>query len=99
MKKNILAATLISVLLVPLAAQAGKAEYQAAYAQALAAHEQAGAHQWLVTSQALTKAKKAAEKGNYDEALKQAEEAHKLATRSIEQGKKQQVAWKNAVVR
>ena len=68
MKKNILAATLISVLLVPLAAQAGKAEYQAAYAQALAAHEQAGAHQWLVTSQALTKAKKAAEKGNYDEA-------------------------------
>jgi hypothetical protein len=99
MKKQILTAVLAAALFAPLAAQAGKAEYEAVYAQAQAAHKEAGAHKWLVTREALNKAKAAAEKGSYDEALAQARQALELAQRSIEQGKQQQTAWKIAVVR
>lgn len=99
MKKLVLRITLGTLLALPLLAQASKAEYEQALAQAEAAHEKAGGHQWLVTTAALKKARAAAEQGQYDAALAHAQEAHKLAERSIEQGQQQKTAWQGAVVR
>ena len=76
-------------------------DFKAAYAKAEAAENQAGAlkNQWTTTEAALKAAKKAADAGNYDEAVKQAQQAEALADASIAQAKEQATAWKKAVVR
>ena len=47
----------------------------------------------------LKAAKKAADAGNFDEAIKHAQQAEALANASIAQAKEQATAWKNAVIR
>jgi hypothetical protein len=76
-------------------------DFKAAYAKAEAAENQAGAlkNQWTTTEDALKAAKKAADAGNFDEAIKHAQEAEALANASIAQAKEQATAWKNAVIR
>ena len=76
-------------------------DFKAAYAKAEAAKNQAGAlkNQWTTTDTELKAAKKAADAGNFGEAIKHAQEAEALANASIAQAKEQATAWKNAVIR
>lgn len=82
-------------------AAATQSEFDAAYATAVAAEQQAGAvrNQWTVTEDALKTAKKAADAKNYDAAVASAQRAEALAKRSVEQAKEQDQQWTNEVVR
>jgi hypothetical protein len=76
-------------------------DFKAAYAKAEAAENQAGAlkNQWTTTEDALKAAKKVADAGNFDDAIKRAQQAEALANASIAQAKEQATAWKNAAIR
>lgn len=76
-------------------------EFKAAFAKAEAAEQQAVTMKasWTTTTNALKAAKKAADSGNYDEAVKLAEHATVLANASIAQAKEQETLWRDAVVR
>ena len=96
---------LIPLLLIagPASAPAASAEtdFQAAYAAAEAAEKEAGHlhNQWTVTATALADAKKAADKGDFDQALASAKEAEALAKASIFQATSERKAWKNLEIR
>ena len=96
---------LISLLLIagPASAPAASAEtdFMAAYAAAEAAEKEAGRlrNQWTVTATALADARKAAEKGDFDQALSSAKEAEALAKASIFQATSERQAWKNLEIR
>jgi hypothetical protein len=84
------------------AAMAASADdFSSAYAKAEAAEQQAGAlkNQWTTTEAELKSAQGAAKAGNYDEAVKHAEEAEALANASIAQAKEQAAIWTKAVIR
>ncbi len=93
--------SLIPLLLIagPASAPATSSEtdFRAAYAAAEAADKEAGhlRNQWTVTAAALADAKKAADKGDFDQALASAKEAEALAKASIFQATSEQEAWKN----
>lgn len=76
-------------------------DFKAAYAKAEAAEKQALQMKtsWTTTTETLHDAKKAADAGNYDEAVKLAEQAEALANASIAQAKEQQEHWQDAVIR
>jgi hypothetical protein len=78
-----------------------EADFKAAYAAADAAEKQAGLlrNQWLATEAALTEAKKAAEKNDFDQAISAAREAEALAKASIFQATSEKEAWKNLQIR
>ena len=96
-----LAVVLAATGLATAALAASADDFQEAYAKAEAAKNQAGAlkNQWTTTDTELKAAKKAADAGNFDEAIKHAQEAEALANASIAQAKEQATAWKNAVIR
>lgn len=75
-------------------------DFKAALTKAEAANKQAGAlkNQWTATSAELKAAQAAAAAGNYDEAVKHAQEAEALANASIAQAREQETAWKQAVI-
>ena len=89
-----------SVLLITSAASAlaagSEADFKAAYAAAEAANKEAGSlrNQWTVTAAALTAAKKAADAGDFDQAVAQSKEAEALARASIYQATSEKEAWK-----
>jgi hypothetical protein len=86
-----------STLLMSTAMAAATADdYKAAYAAAEAANKQAGAlrDQWVPTQTALDDAKKAADGGNFDQAVASAKEAEALAKASIYQATSEKDAWK-----
>jgi predicted nucleic acid-binding Zn-ribbon protein len=98
--------TLIAVLGLMLAAGAAmaastEADFNAALGAAEAAEKDAGAlkNQWSTTEQTLAAAKKAAAAGDFDAAVKQAQQAEALAKASIAQAKEQQEAWKAGIIR
>lgn len=76
-------------------------DFNAAYAKAEAAEQQAGAlkNQWTTTEAELKSAQAAAKAGNYDDAVKHAQEAEALANASIAQAKEQAAIWTKAVIR
>jgi hypothetical protein len=76
-------------------------DFKAALAKAEAANKQAGAlkNQWTTTADVLKAAQAAAAAGNYDEAVKQAQQAEALANASIAQAKEQAAIWRQAVIR
>lgn len=76
-------------------------DFKAAFEKAQAADKQAAAlhNQWTTTEDALKDAKKAADAGKFDEAVKHAQEAEALASASVAQAKEQQKLWPEAVVR
>jgi hypothetical protein len=78
-----------------------EADFKAAYAAADAAEKQAGQlrNQWLATEAALTEAKKAAQKSDFDQAVAAAKEAEALAKASIYQATSETAAWKNLEIR
>ena len=82
-------------------AAGSEADFKAAYAAADAAEKQAGLlhNQWLPTEAALRKAKKAAEKNDFDQAIAAAKEAEALAKASIYQATSEKEAWKNLEIR
>ena len=78
-------------------AAGSEADYKTAYAAAEAANKEAGAlrDQWTVTATALAAAKKAADAGDFDQAIAQAREAEALAKASTFQATSEKDAWKN----
>ena len=78
-------------------AAGSEADYKAAYATAEAANKEAGAFrdQWTTTASALAAAKKAADTGDFDQAIAQAREAEALAKASVFQAASEKDAWKN----
>ncbi|HXB78397.1 MAG TPA: hypothetical protein VNX23_13535 [Bradyrhizobium sp.] len=82
-------------------AAGSESEFKSAYAAAQAAEKEAGRlrNQWTVTETALTKAKEAAEKGNFYSATELAREAERLAKASIFQATSEREAWKALEIR
>jgi hypothetical protein len=78
-----------------------EADFKAAYAAADAAEREAGRlrNQWLATEAALTEAKKAAEKRDFDQSVAAAREAEALAKASIFQATNEKEAWKTLEIR
>jgi hypothetical protein len=86
----------------PLALAAGsEADFKAAYAAAEAADKEAGSlrNQWTVTAVALAAAKKAADAGDFEQAVAQSKEAEALAKASIYQATSEKEAWKALEIR
>ena len=95
-------AVLLSVGGFATAAFAASADdFKAASAKAEAAMKEAHAlkNEWTTTAAAMKAAKKAADAGKFDEAVKHAQEAEALAHASVAQAKEQATAWRDAVVR
>jgi hypothetical protein len=96
-----LATALLIAGATPVLAAASEADFKAAYAAAEAANKEAGAlrNQWTTTAAALAAAKKAAEAGNFDQAIAASKEAEALAKASIFQAKSEKEAWKALEIR
>lgn len=82
-------------------AAGSETDFKAAYAAAEAANKEAGAlrDQWTVTAAALAAAKKAADSGDFDQAVAQSKEAEALAKASILQATSENDAWKALEIR
>ena len=82
-------------------AAGSEADFKAAYSAAEAANKEAGAlrNQWTVTAAALAAAKKAADAGNFDEAVASSKEAEALAKASIFQAQSEKELWKELEIR
>jgi hypothetical protein len=97
--------TLVAALLIgsiaSVMAAGSETEFKAAYAAAEAADKEAGRlrNQWTVTAAALAAAKKAADKGDFDQAISSAKEAEALAKASIFQAASEKEAWKQLEIR
>ena len=97
--------SLASVLLIAGAtstlAAGSETDFKAAYAAAEAANKEAGAlrNQWTTTAATLADAKKAADKGEFDQATALSREAEALAKASIFQATSEKEAWKALVIR
>ena len=78
-----------------------EADFKQAYAAADAAEIEAGRlrNQWLATEAALSEARKAADKNDFDRAIAAAKEAEALARASIFQATSEKEAWKNLEIR
>jgi hypothetical protein len=84
---------------VALAASAD--DFKAAYAKAEAAEKKAVEMKtsWTTTEKTLKAAKKAADAGKFDDAVKLAGEAEALANASIAQAEEQKKIWRDADIR
>jgi hypothetical protein len=82
-------------------AASSEADFKAAYAAAETANKQAGTlrDQWTVTATALTDARKAADSGNFDQAVALSKQAEELAKASIDQATSEKDAWKALEIR
>jgi hypothetical protein len=85
----------------PALAASSEADFKAAYAVAEAANKEAGAlrNQWTTTAAALAAAKKAADSGDFDQAVAQSKEAEALAKASIFQATSEKTLWKDLEIR
>lgn len=95
-------AVALSVGFMATAAMAASAEdFKAAYAKAEAAAKQALDLKagWVTTDSELKAAKKAADDGKFDDAVKHANKAEALAKASIAQVEEQKKLWKDAIIR
>ena len=95
-----LAGIMLVAALAPARA-ATDADFKAAFATADAAEKEAGRlrNQWTTTEAALAAAKKAAEAGDFDRAVKSANEAEALARASIFQATSEKQRWKAMEIR
>jgi hypothetical protein len=84
-----------------VAASAASADdFKAAYAKAEAANQEAGKvkNQWVTTERTLKAAQAAAAAGDYDKAVKEAQQAEAQANASIAQSKEQTAIWRQAII-
>jgi len=81
--------------------EGSEADFKAAYAAADSAEKEAGVlrNQWTTTESTLAAAKKAAEAGNFDQAVALSKEAEALARASIFQATSEKDAWKALEIR
>ncbi len=97
--------SLTAVLMIAAAASVlaagSETDFRTAYAAAEAADKEAGRlrNQWTVTAAALAAAKRAADKGDFDQAISSAKEAEALAKASIFQAASEKEAWKQLEIR
>jgi hypothetical protein len=107
-KRSMIRASTLSLALALLIAGAtsvlaagSEADFKAAYAAAEAANKEAGAlrNQWTVTAAALAAAKKAADAGDFDQAVASSKEAEALAKASIYQATSEKTLWKELEIR
>ena len=96
-----LALVLLIVGAASVPAASSEADFKAAYAAAEAANKEAGSlrNQWTVTAAALAAAKKAADAGDFDQAVAQSKEAEALAKASIYQATSEKELWKTLEIR
>jgi hypothetical protein len=82
-------------------ASSTEADFKAAFAAAEVANKEAGSlrNQWTTTAAALAAAKKAADAGDFDQAVAQSKEAEALAKASIYQATSEKEAWKALEIR
>jgi hypothetical protein len=105
MRRNMLKTTLASVLLIAGATSAlaasSEADFKPAYAAAEAANKEAASlrNQWTTTAAALAAAKKAADTGDFDDAVASSKEAEALARASVYQATSEKEAWKALEIR
>jgi hypothetical protein len=80
---------------------ASEADFKAAYAAAEAANNEAAGlrNQWTTTAATLAAAKKAADSGDFDQAVAQSREAEALAKASIFQATSEKERWKDLEIR
>jgi hypothetical protein len=80
----------------PVLAAGSEIDFKAAYAAAETANKEAGLlrNQWTVTAAALADARKAADKGDFDQAIASSKEAEALAKASIFQATSEKTLWK-----
>ncbi len=98
--RNMVFKSVLTALLVACATSAFAAsedDFKTAYAAAEAANKQAGSlrNQWTTTASTLAAAKKAADGGDFDNAVAQAKEAEALAKASIFQATSEKERWKD----
>ena len=76
---------------------ASEADFKDAYAAAETANKQAAGlrNQWTTTASTLAAAKKAADSGDFDQAVAQSREAEALAKASIFQATSEKERWKD----
>lgn len=100
MKTIMFAAIVLTAAAMPARA-ASEADFKAAFAAADSAEQDAGRlrNQWTTTEAALKAAKAAADAGNYDQAVKSAQEAEALAKASIFQATSEKDRWKDMEIR
>jgi outer membrane biogenesis lipoprotein LolB len=96
-----LASALLIAGAASMPAASSEADFKAAYAAAEAANKEAGSlrNQWTVTAAALAAAKKAADAGDFDQAVAQSKEAEALAKASIYQARSEKELWKALEIR
>jgi hypothetical protein len=102
--RNTVLKSVLTALLVAGATPAFAAsedDFKAAYAAAEAANKEAGSlrNQWTTTASTLAAAKKAADSGDFDNAVAQAKEAEALAKASIFQATSEKERWKDMEIR
>jgi hypothetical protein len=103
--KNITRALMISLSLAAGATSAlaasTEADFKTAYAAADAANKEAAGlrNQWTVTAAAMAAAKKAADSGDFDQAVAAAKEAEALARASSFQATSERELWKELEIR
>jgi len=97
--KSLLTALLVAGAMPAFAAS--EDDFKAAYAAAEAANKQAASlrNQWTTTASTLAAAKKAADSGDFDNAVAQAKEAEALAKASIFQATSEKERWKDMELR
>jgi hypothetical protein len=97
--------SLVTTLLIagatPVLAAGSEADFKAAYAAAEAANKEAASlrNQWTTTAAALANAKKAADKGDFDQAIASSKEAEALAKASIYQATSEKEVWQKLEIR
>jgi len=103
MLKSVLALTAVLLIAGATSARAAssEADFKAAYAAAEAANKEAASlrNQWTTTAAALAAAKKAADSGDFDQAVASSKEAEALAKASIFQATSEKEAWKALEIR
>lgn len=90
-----------AVISIAPAIAASEADYKAAYAAAETANKEAGKlrNQWTTAVKALADAKKAAEAGDFDKAVAEAQRSEALSKAAIHQSHEQATAWKDMEIR
>jgi hypothetical protein len=80
---------------------ASEADFKAAYAAAEAANKEAAGlrNQWTATAATLAAAKKAADSGDFDQAVAQSRNAEALAKASVFQATSEKERWKDLEIR
>jgi hypothetical protein len=99
--RNLLSTAVLLLAGSTSALAASEADFKAAYAAAEAANKEAAGlrNQWTTTAATLAAAKKAADSGDFDQAVAQSREAEALAKASVFQATSEKERWKDLEIR